>query len=232
MDLTKLLKKRGFDLINGPIRDHRLLQLWLKKPAESPELYFSSITDIFKSSTRLVEKTDPSLNIVSSDRNEYSSNAGIKVMEDLLKAIGLNEMGISSKIRSAKNVAVSYDNSETRTVDIGVLEQFLYTAAFEENPALLRNLNLTYVLVISGIVYAKNLFIEIESDSRFDSSLNLGFQSIAGVDVSISLSGENRLIMQSGLKDLFPVAVKANRIDFDRGRFDRLRLITDDFNIF
>ena len=31
MDLTSSLKKAGYDLIDSPIRNHKLTQLWLKK---------------------------------------------------------------------------------------------------------------------------------------------------------------------------------------------------------
>ncbi|MFM1793999.1 MAG: hypothetical protein RL642_384, partial [Bacteroidota bacterium] len=37
------LRESGYDLIDGPIRNHKLLQLWLKAGANAPELYYEHI---------------------------------------------------------------------------------------------------------------------------------------------------------------------------------------------
>ena len=43
MNLTRLLRKQGYDLIQGPVRNHGLLQLWLKRPLDEADLYYTHI---------------------------------------------------------------------------------------------------------------------------------------------------------------------------------------------
>lgn len=45
--------------------------------------------------------------------------------------------------------------------------------------------------------------------------------------LDFSMNSESKLKMISKGDSYFPVAVKANRIDFDRGHFDTTTLVTD-----
>ena len=54
MNLTKTLRKQGYDLIAGPIRNHQLLQLWLKTPFNDVELYYAHLEHAFTSPVALV----------------------------------------------------------------------------------------------------------------------------------------------------------------------------------
>jgi hypothetical protein len=49
MNLTTHLRKQGYDLIEGPVRHHGLLQLWLKRPLDEAELYYAHIDHAFQS---------------------------------------------------------------------------------------------------------------------------------------------------------------------------------------
>jgi hypothetical protein len=40
MKLSKFLSEQGYDLIEGPIRNHKPLQLWLKQTFNEAELYY------------------------------------------------------------------------------------------------------------------------------------------------------------------------------------------------
>jgi hypothetical protein len=50
--------------------------------------------------------------------------------------------------------------------------------------------------------------------------------------LSFTLSRDRTMRMVSGGKELFPIALKANRIAFDKGVFSGLRLVTDRENLF
>jgi hypothetical protein len=43
MNLTKTLRHQGYDLIDGPLRNHKLLQLWLKRPYNEIQLYYAHL---------------------------------------------------------------------------------------------------------------------------------------------------------------------------------------------
>ena len=48
-NLSKNLREHGYDLLGGPIRSYKLLQLWLKVPANPIELYYAHINHAFES---------------------------------------------------------------------------------------------------------------------------------------------------------------------------------------
>jgi len=47
--LQQHLREAGYDLIDGPIRNHKPLQLWLKDGFSQPELYYANILHAFNS---------------------------------------------------------------------------------------------------------------------------------------------------------------------------------------
>ena len=53
MNLTKLLRNDGFDLIDGSRRDHKLLQVWSIRGNDSLQLYADELDDIFENKDRI-----------------------------------------------------------------------------------------------------------------------------------------------------------------------------------
>jgi len=87
-------------------------------------------------------------------------------------------------------------------------------------------------LVISGILLAKNLVVEIETDFSVDADLVASLNEIADGKLDFSMNSEHKLKMVSGGNSYFPVAVKADRIDFDKGHFVNTNLVTDNRKFF
>jgi hypothetical protein len=79
MDLIKHLSKSGYDLIEGPIRNHQPLQLWLKQGANRPELYFEHINQVFKNPYELTVDEDPTLNVEATHQVEHDFALGLSV---------------------------------------------------------------------------------------------------------------------------------------------------------
>jgi hypothetical protein len=79
MDLIKHLSKSGYDLIDGPIRNHQPLQLWLKQGANRPELYYDHITQVFINSNVLEVDEDPTLNVDVTHQVEHEFAVGLTV---------------------------------------------------------------------------------------------------------------------------------------------------------
>jgi hypothetical protein len=233
MNLTKTLRNQGYDLIEGPIRNHNLLQLWLKKPFNDVELYYSNINHAFTSNVELREVEKAALNVDSTTKDEYGFNIGISLLEETLKSLGLGTFELSAEVKSGKKVSISYDNSVTKEVPIGEIQNYLSSADFKHpNKALLKNANRDNILIISGVLFAKNLVVEIETDFTLDADLVVKLNKIVDGKLDFSMISESKLKMVSSGNSFFPVAVKADRIDFDKGHFDNTNLVTDNRKLF
>lgn len=233
MNLTKTLRNQGYDLIEGPVRNHKLLQLWLKKPFNDVQLYYSHINHAFTSDAEMNEIENTALNITSSTKDEYNFNIGVSLLEEILNSIGLGSFEISAKISSGKKVSISYDNSITKEVPIGEIQDYLATSDFKHpNRTLLQNANKRNILVISGTLLAKNLVVEIETDFSLEADLVTSLNESADGKLDFSMNGEGKLKMVSIGTNYFPVAVKADRIDFDMGHFNNTNLVTDNRRFF
>lgn len=233
MKLTSYLKKAGYDLIEGPVRNHKPLQLWLKTPHDEAELYYSDINHAFESPVELNIIEDQALSVDTSKTDEYGFNLGVTILQEILKSIGLGNFEITAKIKSGKKVTISYNNSVTKVIPIGEITNYLSQADFKHpNPTLLKNANKNYILIITGVVMAQNLVVEIETNFKLDASLILELNQIADGKLEFGMSSTQKLRMVSSGNSFFPVAVKANRLDFNKGVFKAVTLVTDNRNFF
>ncbi len=233
MKLTKYLRDAGYDLIEGPVRNQKPLQLWLKQPFNEAEFYYADINHAFASSVQLTITEDPALSVDTTKNDEYGFNIGISLLEEILKSIGLGAFELSTKIKSGKNVTISYDNSITKIIALGEITNYLSNADFKHpNPVLLKNANRNNIIVITGAVFAQNLVVEIETDFNLDSNLIATLNQAADGKLDFSKSSQQKLKMVSSGSSFFPIAIKANRIDFDKGVFNGLNLVTDKGNTF
>jgi len=233
MKLTKILSEQGYDLIEGPIRNHKPLQLWLKQPFNEADLYYASIDHAFKSDVILTEIENTALSVNSTQKDDYGFNIGITLLEEILKTLGLGAFELSAKIKSGKNVTISYDNSVTKEYAVGDISDYLSSADFKHtNPSLLKNANRNNILVVTGTVFAKNLVVDIETDFTLDTGLIASLNEVASGKLDFTVSSQTKLKMVSSGESFFPIAVKASRIDFDRSIFKKLILVTDNQNIF
>jgi hypothetical protein len=233
MKLKDYLRGQGYDLIDGPVRNHKPLQLWVKKIFNGIDLYYESIDHAFTSTVPLTIKESDALEINATKHDDYSFNIGITVLEELLKSLGLSQLELAGKITTGKSVSISYDNAITRECAVGTIENYLSEADFRHsNPALLRNANHDNIVIISGGVFAKNLVVEIETTVKIDADLVAKLNQLGEGNISFSSNGTSTLKMRSTGNHYFPIAVKANRLDFDKGKFVKLTLVTDNRNFF
>lgn len=233
MKLSSFLSEQGYDLIEGPVRNHKPLQLWLKKPFDEAQLYYDNIGHAFKSDIALREIENAALNVDYTKKDEYGFNIGITLLGEILKTLGLGTFEITSKIQSGKSVTISYGNSVTKEYTIGNLEEYFYGADFlHPNPSLLRNINQNYIVLTTGTVFAQNLVVDIETDFTLNAAFVAGLNDVADGKLDFSTNDLNKLKMNSNVGVYFPIAVKASRVDFDRSRFTKLIQITDTNNIF
>ena len=233
MKLTKYLRKQGYDLIDGPVRNHKELQLWLKTPGDVVELYHDKIAYAFKSKIKLKSIKNDALNVNSSKKNEYGFNVGMTILGENLKSMGMGNLDLSSSLKGGKKVSISYDNSICKEVPIGGIQNYLASSDFTHpNPTLLKNANQDRILVVSGVLYAKNLVVDIETDFNLDTALETELNKVGNGKLDFSIKGSQKLKMVSKGNTYFPIAVKANRIDYDKGIFVNTKLVTDNRKFF
>jgi hypothetical protein len=233
MRLTDYLSKAGYDSIDGPVRNHKPLQIWLKQGFNSPELYYEAIHHAFASNVDLKIKEDKSLAVDNDKKDEYAFNIGITMLDELLKAIGLGASDLTSKIKTGRKLGISYKQAITKTVPVGDITHFLSSADFiHPNPALLRNANQNNLLLITGVVYAQQLKIEIDTSLGMDQNWVAAMKDELKGKFDLRIDQDEKLEMVADIKDYFPVAVKASRLDFDKGKFKGLLQVTDNRNFF
>lgn len=230
MNLKKELRKVGFDLINGPIRNHKPLQLWLKKMSNSVELYYEHLSHaLLQDSNISIEPVeDKALSVTYDSQQEYKFNIGITVLEELLTSLGFGNLGLSTKIETGKKITLSYNSSLTQVVPSGNISDFLSTADFRHpNRGFLRNANRDNILIISGVLMARDLKATIETDFEISPKLEAELSKLVSGEIDFSIIGKKKLQMISEGNSYFPIAVKANRIDWDNGEFKKMTLVTD-----
>lgn len=233
MRLTDFLTRVGYDTIDGPIRNHKPLQLWLKQGFNRPELYYETIQHAFASNVDLMVEEDKSLSVDTDKKEVYTFNIGITLLDEILKALGFASTALTSKIKSGRKLGISYKNAVTKTVPVGDITNFLSTADLvHPNPTLLRNANQNNLLLITGVVYAQQLFIEIDTTMAADQKWIMALKDEFKGKFELSVDKSENLKMVADAKDYFPIAVKASRLDFDKGQFKGLLQVTDNRNFF
>lgn len=228
MKWTDHLKEQGYDMINGPIRSHQLRQIWLKDWNSEPQLYYQDIDHAFTSPSPLSIKKDPTLDLNSTQSDDYGFNIGITFLDSILESLGLGALKLSSVFDGGKKLSIKYENAESQAIPIGEMTAYLSSADFKHpNPVLLRKLNRNDLMVITGIVLANQIQIELESDTKIKAEVITKLNKMASGNIEFTKAKDNKLKMSSSGKTIFPVAVQAHRLQYAKGVFHGLKLVTD-----
>ncbi len=230
--LVKHLKDAGYDLIDGPVRNQDLLQLYLKRPAKKIELLFDEMLQAFDGDTKISVKEDNALSINSSMSVSYDFKAGMSAINDSLQAFKIGNVSLDAEIKKGKEVNISYDSSITRVVPTGEIMQFLSDARLKaSNDRFLKDMNQNNLIVVTGVVFAKNFVAEIKTES--DVNIDALVASANGNGkVSFQRQSNNSIKMVSEGDSLIPIAIKANRIKFNKDKFSDLHLVSDSRDLF
>lgn len=233
MKLTHYLRDQSYDLIEGPVRNQKPLQLWLKRTLEPVDIYYHDLSKVFigGKTPNLSEHT--SLAINSTLQNDYNFNVGLTVLENALKSTGIGDFELGAVLKSGKQISMSYDTALTREATSGeIIDFFAASTIVNNNQSLLDNANRNNILVIGGVVFAKNLVIQVETDFKLDADLVGSLKEIGGGKLNVEIANEKQLTMIASPQAEMPIAVKAYQLFFKRGVFDDLKLITDDKKLF
>lgn len=233
MSLKKTLRNSGYDLIDSPIRNHKLLQLWKKYLGNPPVDLYRNVSHAFTSPVALEIYEDSALSINHSNKENYKFNIGITVLDKLLTSLGLGNLNLSVNLKGGKGVSISYGNSKLHSVSIGELESYFSTGDFSHpNEQLLKHANDNRILIINSILTAQNYKAIIESESTWNTELEASLNELADGKIIFERISKSKLEMTSIGNDYIPVGVQAHRLDWDNGEFDKMNLITNTRNIF
>ncbi len=233
MSLEKKLRGQNYDLIDGAVRSHRELQLWIDKAFDRPNLEKDHISHAFKSDVKLTPSESVALTVNSTDTEAYKFNIGLTALDKILEALGLGGAKISSVIKTGKSVEISYGNSTVVEYGEGYLRDYLAEADFlHPNKPFLNHLDRNNILVLSGIVYAENLVAKIHTDFNVDGSIEAELKTLLNANIKVEASGSSDLTMTAEGLGKMPIAVKAHRLRYRRGKFIDLKLVTDHNNLF
>lgn len=227
--LINLLRKQGYDYIDGPVRNQTLLQVWCKRPTDKIFNY-AMLDKLFQSQVSLEKEINPALQINFNKKQSFDIGVGITAFDQVLKSTGIGDLGLESRLKTGKTLSVAYDQAFTEEYSQNNLNNYFFAAGAgftNENPSLLNDANRNNFILITGILYARNLQVTVNSDIDFDANLGLEISKVAKGKVDASLINSKELLMKADLKKTYPVAVKAFRLHFARGKFKTMNLATD-----
>jgi hypothetical protein len=227
MNLTRLLRKDGFDLIDGSVRNHKLLQIWKVKATDSLQLYADHIDKIFDGRTYLNADPEPSLvlPIDSTKVDTYNFRTGLFMLNPLLKALNLGKLDVRGSVTKARRVNISFDQTDLLEINPEEVDSYIYDADVRRD-LYLKDLNRNNYIVITGLMRARKLVVEIESKTENAIELNAEIKDAIDGNIQFNSSGDRKIRMEHE-GEPFPVAVKAHRIHFDKGQFVNTVLVTD-----
>ena len=205
----------------------------LKFPPTLLSCIMPTLTTHLNPKKALEVSENSALKVSSRYKNEYRFNVGMSLLEPLLSAFGLGNLSLETLISSGKSVGVSYEGSESEELVMGSLENYLHQADYlHPNPSLFSHSNKDQILLISGVLWAKNLVITIETDIEISPSLIVKLDKKTDGKLNTFKKNDKVLKLVSEGKMPFPIAVKANRLYFDKGHFKGSNLVTDSRSLF
>jgi hypothetical protein len=227
-DLSSALKANGYDFVDGPTRNQKILQIWRKRSFNSVELTYDTISHAISSPVDLTIVSDPAMSVVSTSSQNFKFNIGLTFLKNVLEKIGAGKAGLDAKITTGEKISISYDESFSETVAIGQLIEYFKKGDFNHlNENLYKDLKRDNLLVISGAIYAKNLKAKIESNVEITTAIQAEILEVTDGKVSLDRVQEGTIQLTADLGKNFPVAVKYNRIKYGHGSFKDLPLLSD-----
>jgi hypothetical protein len=233
MSLKETLQKQNYDLIQGPIRNQDLLQVWIKMDFDQITIYRKSISKIFDQSFVEEPLLNEALSIVSDESETFDFSPGIDFVKNALHQFDIIDVDIEGHIKNGKSVTISYDNSYTKEFTAGAIADYLSHVTFDaDNRSLQKQLHRDNLIVIAGVVFAKNLNVKIEATSDDDVGLETKLNQFGSAKFKIDKIDNHEIAMMIDSDEDFPIAIKAYRMKFRNDRFTGLKLVSDNRNFF
>jgi hypothetical protein len=230
MLLEHKLRQQDYDFIEGALRNHKELQLWLKKPMNRVEIQAEHIGDqiAFKKEFNAAPMVNPALKVSSKDTETYGFDEGLKALDGIMEKMGLGKLSQTFNGKKGVEVELSYDSSECREYPRGQIEAYLDSINTSDLDGTFKDhLNDNDVLVITGVLYAKNFTAKIHTNFSIDAALDADIKNVVEGKVGVKIEGDKTIVLSAEGINEIPIAVKAHRLRFRRGKFKGMNLITD-----
>jgi len=231
-NLNKILKDQGLDDIDGPVRNQLLLSVWNKKD-NNRITFFQMLPDLYASPYVLKKYVAPALFVDYSAKRDYDIGIGITALEELLSKLNLGNLGLNVKIKGGKNVSIAFNDAQLTEYPHADFSNYFYQkdgGFVSSNPEIIDQANQNNLILISGILYAKNFEAHIKTDTDVDVNLGLELTELAKGKIDFSLKNSKDLVMKSNKGEEIPIAVKAFRLNFFKGKYKSAKLVTDHRN--
>lgn len=232
-DLVQILKKQGYDLMIGSVRGQKVLQIWRKRLNNSIESWYENVGDAFIGDlSNLPINTSKALNVHANATQEFQFNVGITALDQILEKGNLGKLGLGAKISKGTNVTISYWDAYTSEVEANKAALFVSGDFKHPNSILLNDLAKDNLILVTGVLYAKNLTAVLENSHITEVGLDINIKAITDGKVKIEQKGESKIELTAELGQQFPIAVKYHKIVYKKGKFQDLRLMSDTKNWF
>jgi hypothetical protein len=228
MDLIKILKNEGYDYIDGIIRGHKPLQLWRDRMSDEPKFLADHISHVFNSDVKLNEVVNPGLNVNSTMKLENSFNIGLTGLDRILNSLGIGSLGLSSEFKSGKSMSISFNDTIAKEYGLEEIDSYLFDADLvHPNPQILTDLNRDNVLILTGVIYAKNFEVILESSVNLKAEVEANIKNIVDGKLIYERKSESSIKLSAAGVDYFPIAVKAIKVVYRHGRFIKTKEFID-----
>lgn len=248
MNLEKELKKQGYDLIKGSVRNQKLLQIW-NKNGNDPITYYGCFRTEGKDS--IMKSLYPSFNDlnISSTINDNTLDSNVLQMlcaertkmngafgaTFLSKILGKDYSNTVDGLFSKQNdLTMSYKQVFSQVVPKGKIDVFFSQANLDHLPKVLtKDWNRKNMYIISSLILAKEIMIENNGSFDLDIEAHLSNASeLSNGQFSIETNSNSSFSMSFQDDFALPVAVKAYRLDFNNNNYKKARMVTDNKNFF
>lgn len=194
---------------------NKLLQLWLRSPIEDFKLYYNEINQACISSEALSLLENPNLNVNSKTTYEYDFNPGLSVLEDLFGCLKLGYYDLKNSINTGKKITISYELKDQYLSPFEIQDYLASSNHIQCNTKLNCDCSCydQHVLLIHGILLAKNVVVKIETDSKLNSEFPSLLNKESQGKMKFSIDDLSILKIKPNMDIKIPVAVIADVIN-------------------
>jgi hypothetical protein len=231
-DLVKTLRNSGLDLIDGVVREHKPLSIWIKRNTERVS-YRGQLDEIFSSPVpiRMDEFKLPDIDFDS--KACYNMNIGASAFSGFLATLGISDL--STVVKGGKKMEVSFSETVLIKANQNDVQVFFESPQLDfhcKSNEIYEQANLDNLILVTGVAFAKKVDVSVSSDFSIDTNVKSDVKNLATVDVDAKFENEKTLKMIFSPDELIPVAVLAYRLRFNRGFFEKMNQVSDNRDFF
>ncbi len=232
MKIQTILRKQGYDFIEGPIKYPVNNEVYEKKAFASlgGHLLFSHPNSFFESNKTFITKTKPVSDLNSTQKNEYKLDMGVKLLKKILDMakIPLDSLNLTNTSSGVEKLSVSFSDAFAYELELGSILDYFNNGKFKAtHEYMIDKANKDNLIFISGELKAKNIYVTLEFEENATSTITAEIEKGLGVDWAITTKKAGFIEMKYESKVPLILAVQAQRLRFKKGKFKDIQLVTN-----